>query len=253
MNLTVRETDIVFRIMRELSADHESDRLRRRVGTLLLDLFDAEYFASYVWNEEGGVFADRVSLNMTDANLSSYEAYYQYRDPITPVLQRRRKATCVSEILPRRQFVRTEFFNDFLARDGLHYGMNYYAYSAGRNIGDLRIWRGRDGEDFTARDTELLDAIGPAFTNAMRAALLRDNSRDPALNLLVALDRAAEDAALTEREKDICAGILAGHSDKEIAESCGISFTTVRTHLKHIYEKFGISSRAQLLKHVVYH
>ena len=253
MNLTVRETEIVFRIMRELSADHESDRLRRRVGTLMLELFDAQYFASYVWNEETGLFSDRVSLNMTDTNLSSYETYFQYRDPITPVLQRRRRATCVSEILPRRQFVRTEFFNDFLARDGLHFGMNYYAYSAGRNIGDLRIWRGHNAEDFSARDTELLDAIGPAFTNAMRNSLLKQTGRDPSLNLLVALDRAAEEAALTEREKEICAGVLAGRSDKEIAESCGISFTTVRTHLKHIYGKFGISGRGQLLKHVVYH
>lgn len=253
MNLTVKQTDTVFRIMRELSAGHDSGRLRRRVGSLLLDLFEADYFASYVWDADTALFGDRVSLNMTDANLSSYETYYQYRDPITPVLQRRRKATCVSEILPRRQFLRTEFFNDFLARDGLHYGINYYAYDAGRNIGDLRIWRGRGGEDFTRRDTELLDAIGPAFTNAMRLALLREKPRDPDVNLRSALEDAAQRVALTPREKEICAGVLAGQSDKQIAEAFGISFTTVRTHLKHIYEKFGISSRSQLLNRVAYH
>ncbi len=253
MNLTVKQTDTVFRIMRELSAGHDSEHLRRHVGALMLDLFDADYFASYVWNEKTGLFGDRVSLNMTDANLSSYETYYQYRDPITPVLQRRRKATCVSEILPRRQFLRTEFFNDFLARDGLHYGMNYYAYAAGNNIGDLRIWRGRNREDFSLRDAELLDAIGPAFTNAMRRALKRERPEDPGLNLLSALDGAAADVALTPRETEICAGVLAGRSDKEIAATCGISFTTVRTHLRNIYGKFGISSRAQLLRRVVYH
>lgn len=253
MNLTVRQTDIVFRIMRELSGDHDSTVLRRRVGALLLDLLDARYFASYVWNDESGQFDRRVSLNMSDDNLNSYEGYFQYRDPITPVLQRRRKATCVSEILPRQRFVRTEFFNDFLSRDGLHFGMNYYAYASGRNIGDLRIWRGRDQEDFGRQDIAILDAIGPAFTNAMRTALLREGRGDPAVNLLATLDRAAAQAALTAREKEVCAAILAGQSDKQIAENCGISFTTVRTHIKHVYEKFGISGRSQLVKRITCH
>lgn len=253
MNLTVKQTDIVFRIMRELSGDQDSGRLRRRVGSLLLDLLDARYFASYVWSDEVGEFTDRVSLNMSDENLNSYEGYFQYRDPITPVLQRRRKATCVSEILPRRRFVRTEFFNDFLSRDGLHFGMNYYAYASGRNIGDLRIWRGSDQEDFSRREIAILDAIGPAFTNAMRTALMREGRNNPELNLLAAMDRAAEQAILTKREKEICAAILAGHSDKQIAENCGISFTTVRTHIKHVYEKFGISGRSQLIKRITCH
>lgn len=253
MNLTVKQTDVVFRIMRELSGTQDSTRLRRRVGSLLLDLLDARYFASYVWDADTGQFSDRVSLNMSDENLSSYEGYFQYRDPITPVLQRRRKATCVSEILPRRRFVRTEFFNDFLSRDGLHFGMNYYAYAAGRNIGDLRIWRGSDQEDFSRRDLAILDAIGPAFTNAMQSALMREGQDDPAINLMAALDRAATQASLTEREKEVCAAILAGHSDKQIAENCGISFTTVRTHIKHVYEKFGLSGRSQLIKRIAYH
>jgi len=253
VNLTIKQTDVVFKIMRELSADHDAGRLRRRVGGLLLELFDADYFASYVWNDDTGLFADRVSINMTDANLRSYEDYFQHRDPITPALQRRRKATCVSEILPRRHFLRTEFFNDFLSLDGLHFGMNYYAYASGRNIGDLRIWRGRHGEDFSRRDLQLLDAIGPAFTNAMRQALGRENPGDPRIRLMTALDRAAAKTALTTREKEVCAAVLAGRSDKQIAEQCGISFTTVRTHLKHIYDKFGVSGRAQLMKRVVYH
>ena len=253
MNLTVKQTDAVFKIMRELCADHDSARLRSRVGALLLDLFDAEYFASYVWNDEAGLFADRVSINMTDTNLRSYEDYFQYRDPITPALQRRRKATCVSEVLPRRHFLRTEFFNDFLSRDGLHFGMNYYAYTSGRNIGDLRIWRGRHGEDFSRRDLELLDAIGPAFTNAMWQSLRREQPDDPRIRLMAALDRAAAKTALTKREREVCAAVLAGRSDKQIAEQYGISFTTVRTHLKHIYDKFGVSGRAQLMKRVVYH
>lgn len=253
MNLTVRETDIVFGIMSDLSYGFGSSELRQTVGLKLLDLLDAEYFASYVWNSRDGVFVDRVSINMSNHNLEAYENHFQYCDPITPVLQRRRKATCVSEIMPRRRFVRTEFFNDFLARDGLHYGVNYYAYAANTNIGDLRIWRGRSKEDFSRRDLEILDAIGPAFTNAMRRALNEGGEERPELRLSSALDRISVDTGLTKREKDICALIVRGQSDKEIAVECGISFTTVRTHLKHIYEKTGISGRNQLVGKLIHH
>ena len=51
MNLSHRETDLVFKIMRELAGDHSSAELRRSVGSLLLNLFDAQYLASYVWND----------------------------------------------------------------------------------------------------------------------------------------------------------------------------------------------------------
>ncbi len=40
--------------------------------------------------------------------------------------------------MPQRELMRTGFFNDFLARDGLHRGINAYSYAGQRNIGDLR-------------------------------------------------------------------------------------------------------------------
>lgn len=253
MNLTTKETDLVFSIMADLSYGYGSNELRHRVGAKLLDLLGAQYFASYVWNSSTKAFCDRVSINMSDDNLGAYERHYQYRDPITPVLQRRRKATGVSDIMPRRRFERTEFFNDFLANDGLYYGINYYAYSGGTNIGDLRIWRGKGKEDFSFRELEILDAIGPAFTNAMRTALTRESPAQGKMDLLAALELTADSAMLTAREKEVCAAVLDGLSDQQIAQKCGISFTTVRSHLKHIYAKLGISGRTQLLAKVILH
>lgn len=253
MNLTVREADIVFDIMADLSYGYGSGELRSRVGAKLLDLLDAQYFASYVWNPKQGQFADRVSINMSDNNLQAYEQHFQHCDPITPVLQRRRRATCVTDVMPRQRFVRTEFFNDFLARDGLHYGVNYYAYAANSNIGDLRIWRGRTKQDFARKDLEILDAIGPAFTNAMRLALARETNDRADVAMAPDLDRLAVETGLTAREKDIVACVLRGLSDREIAECCGISFTTVRTHLKHIYEKTGSPGRRQLFSRLMHH
>ena len=250
MNLSHKESDIVFAIMRELASGHESAALRLRVGSLLLRLLDAQYFASYVWNYSSETFAERVSINMDDANLGNYERHFQFCDPITPTLQRRRTATCVAEIISRRRLERSEFFNDFLARDGLHYGINFHAYASGRNIGDLRIWRGRGKPDFTRRDAEVLDAIDAAFTQSLLTSRLHAAAgrADPTMDVVARVERAGDRVGLTRRQKEIAAALLLGGSDRHIADELGIALPTVRTHVRTLYHRFGVSSRMQFAR-----
>ena len=53
---------------------------------------------------------------------------------------------------------------------------------------------------------------------------------------------------LTPREYEILGEIVAGLSNKEIEEKLVISHNTVRTHIKNLYSKLGVSSRAQAIK-----
>lgn len=55
----------------------------------------------------------------------------------------------------------------------------------------------------------------------------------------------AERAPLTQRELEILRGIVAGHTDRRIAELLFISEHTVRTHIKSLYRKLGVSSKSQ--------
>ena len=81
---------------------------------MLLRLLDAQFFASYLWSDRSATFEERVAINMTDENLRTYESHFQFCDPITPVLQRRRRATAVAEIISRRRLEGTEFFSPSL-------------------------------------------------------------------------------------------------------------------------------------------
>ncbi|MDE2199499.1 MAG: helix-turn-helix transcriptional regulator [Rhodospirillales bacterium] len=53
-------------------------------------------------------------------------------------------------------------------------------------------------------------------------------------------------AALSERERQVCAGILAGRKTEAIAGQCGIAPNSVVTYRRRAYVKLGISSRAGL-------
>lgn len=231
MYLNSGQRESLGRLMGWLAEDYSEQVVRRRVGEELLSLLGADYFASYIWSDEQRRFGDRVAINMDDGNLQAYEDYYQFHDPITHQLQLRRVPTLVTQVMPQEQLMRTEFFNDFLARDGLCYGVNMYAYEGERNIGDLRIWRGRRAGNFDRATLQLLSLIQPAFTRA----LARGRST-----------REAPGLPLTAREREIAALVGGGLADKEIARKLGIGFSTVRTHLQRIFEKLGVHNRTQL-------
>jgi two-component system, NarL family, response regulator DegU len=50
---------------------------------------------------------------------------------------------------------------------------------------------------------------------------------------------------LTRRELEVLKGIVAGHTDRTIAKSLHISEHTVRSHIKSLYKKLRVSSRAK--------
>ncbi|MBL0919927.1 MAG: helix-turn-helix transcriptional regulator [Hydrogenophaga sp.] len=223
-----------------LAQDLNERDIRARLGEQLLHLFRADHFASYVWDEAANRFDHGLAINMDPANLGRYDAWYQYRDPITFRLQQRRCATLVSEVMPRHDLLRCEFFNDFLARDGLHWGINLHAFDGTQALGDLRIWRGRQGREFGEHERALLQFIEPAFASALRRA--RDARRP---------DHEVSDAALallSPREVAVARCVGQGLTDKEIARELGIGLPSVRTYLQRVFEKLGVHRRAALAR-----
>lgn len=53
---------------------------------------------------------------------------------------------------------------------------------------------------------------------------------------------------LSAREQEVLQEVANGRTNLEIGESLSISSDTVRTHLKHIYDKLSISSRPALIR-----
>jgi len=52
---------------------------------------------------------------------------------------------------------------------------------------------------------------------------------------------------LSERETEVLGYLTKGYSGKEIAEKIHVSINTVKTHLKHIYQKLHVRSRSEIL------
>lgn len=59
------------------------------------------------------------------------------------------------------------------------------------------------------------------------------------------------DLRLTERESEVVTFLASGMSNRDIAGAMRLSENTVKTHLKSIFQKIGVSSRAQAVARIV--
>ena len=94
------------------------------------------------------------------------------------------------------------------------------------HITRLYLWRG-PGRDFDERDRLLLTLLRPHLTAAYRNAERR--RRAP--------------AALTPRQLELLQFVAQGYTNTQIGRRMRLSEGTVRTHLNHIYERLGVTSR----------
>ncbi|HEY9554802.1 MAG TPA: helix-turn-helix transcriptional regulator [Allosphingosinicella sp.] len=51
---------------------------------------------------------------------------------------------------------------------------------------------------------------------------------------------------LTQAEDQVVKSLLGGSSAEQIAEMHGLSLDTIRTHIRHAYDKLQVSSREQM-------
>ena len=79
--------------------------------------------------------------------------------------------------------------------------------------------------------------LGVLLANKLR----RPDEPQHSGNQLSVLDR----ADFSERELDVLLFLCHGYTNSEIAEQLGITGNTVKTHLKNIYSKLGVTNRTQ--------
>lgn len=95
----------------------------------------------------------------------------------------------------------------------------------------------------SAEWSELLQAIRAA---ARGGRFLQGEVTRPLLERLAFEARSRPGAEpLTPREIGVLECVAEGMSNKEVAARFGISEETVKTHLKHLYDKLGVADRAQ--------
>jgi len=233
MQISTRKQRILSNVIGLLSAEHGSNRdLRTAIGAPLLDLLDADFYASYTWSPHKQAFELGVSVNLEDACVQNYERHFQHRHKerlphwVLPGVHP------VSALIAHRDLIRTDVYNEFLRPFRHHYGINLFAFDGAESIGDIRIWRRKGRPDFDSTEVELLGLIETGFVQALK------RSGPPV--------RAGALSKLSPREASVASLAARGFADKEIARRLNVTFATVRAHLDNAFAKLGVRNRTQL-------
>lgn len=230
-DLNNHELNLFSHILWQLGSGQDSHALRRETLENVCSLLKADFAASCIWSPATGTSHKGVSWNIDDKAMQEHASTWQYVDPITPLLRAKQRPTLVDDVMPASALKQTAFYHDFLKPCGMHHGINVYFLRDGEDVGDLRIWRAKGAPAFGSRELRLLQLLEPWFTRA-----LPKQTRSP----------------LTAREQEVVNLVCKGLGDKEVARLLNISFTTVRTHLKHALSKLHCANRTELasrLKH----
>jgi DNA-binding CsgD family transcriptional regulator len=250
MHLSTTQTRALGDVMRLLAEATDGDALREALALPMLELLAADQYASMVWNVHAGRFERVTAVNLSAASLRRWDEHFRFVDPLTLPMMARRRPTVATQILRQPELVKTEFFNDFLRPEQMHWGINVYFYERDVPVGDFRIWRKRERGNFEANEVEVLRMVEPAIAAALgrlSAAHAVVPEGEPTERAEAVLQRTAR---LSQREAEVAWLVACGCPDKEIARRLDVGYPTVRFHLANAFRKLQADNRAALASRV---
>lgn len=99
----------------------------------------------------------------------------------------------------------------------------------------------------------LFDAIKTVLVGQLWIASAAAPDVASGLRQLASELRQRQKFGLTTRELDIVRLVVGGHTNKEIADALSIGENTVKSHLTHIFNKLGASTRIELALFAAHH
>ena len=126
------------------------------------------------------------------------------------------------------------------------------AYPFGIYSDSVHAWvcvTGVDGGYFyrRRRPEQMLDPIAGAWQAGSPGREAVEAQVRHHMQTLLGFGGVAADAfpTLTQREREVLLELRRGHTDKSLASQLGVSVWTVHTHMKSIFEKLGVHTRAE--------
>ena len=120
------------------------------------------------------------------------------------------------------------------------------------SVSDQAEWVGRairaGAMSFVMKDADIAELVATVRQAAEGRLHL---SASAAARLLWEVRSPTEQIALTEREREVLREMAVGRTNKEIARSLDIALTTVKSHVRAIFDKLGVESRTQAALYAV--
>lgn len=249
MENTLKETEwmTINKVLLEMYDIMDVNQFAERVlkTCRMLIPYTKGYFI--VFDENGGIEGEKSAyIEMEPGVYEEYLNSYYEKDYLKYTFELSEHTITYrdTDIMEESMRQKTEFYQEFLKPNHIPFGAGILLRRYGKPIGIVNFFRNEFLGDFSDKDMFILEVIKGHLSHKLSRLLTE--TRSAAYDRDELLTHLAAEFELSEREKEALICMDGGMSNAEIAENMGISLSTVKKHVYHIFEKVGVDTRAQL-------
>lgn len=174
----------------------------------------------------------------------AYRLRYKDLDPAHPSRYQDREdnVVCLENLMSATHFHNSVYYQEFLKPNNIEHVTDMFFRHEGRIIAVLTMLRDASLPRFSPEELKTLKVTQRFLEYAINTVYLPER--------ISQRKTISDKYQLTDRELDVLEWIIAGAENKVIAKELSVSLATIKTHLHHMYNKVGVTSRTQLLSKI---
>jgi len=163
----------ILKVIEAANSGLQLDNLRYSVLEELQEALEADSLIFFL-ADSGEALHDPLMKDTDPTNAKLYLDYYFRLDPMNPrnLPASDIKAFRYDQVVHYADFTRTEYYNDFLVPQCVHFGLFIYLRSMGRLEGRISLFRPRHQKNFSAQELLLARELSPYLASSVQNAKL---------------------------------------------------------------------------------
>ncbi len=200
-----RDLREVLRVSRMVLECRTTDELRKEALHHLQDFFDCEKSTFFLAGPSGrGLDYDAVVFRGFDGSfLEQYAEYFHRFDPYNRALDWGQGVVTTRQIVSFRELMRSEYYNEFLRPQSIHYQMAIVLRSRKTFLGAMAFLRPRDAFDFSEEDKAKAELIVPFISETLVRMIDLERSTPWRVMMEAAPDLFPKNILLLDRDMQI--------------------------------------------------
>lgn len=185
-----------------------------------------------------------VGVNIDRSIEKDYNTEFWHLDPLHPrhFEHSKESVVCSNTTLSQQQWLQTIFYQDFMKPRGFLHAADIFFRNQEGIIAALLTTRNKDCGKYEAHELELLHGAQRFIEFSLNKIYLPPRISER--------NYVEEKYGLTRRELDVLECAMTGYTNKVMCQELDMRLPTLRTHLRHIFEKVGVSGTNELIARI---
>jgi len=153
------------------------NELRREILRLSEQVFKAESGNFFLTggSDQKVSFDQVITRGIDDKFLSLFRQYYYKLDPFyRQVFPPHTSVITTEQVIPFKDLIDSEYYNDFLKHQSIHYEMVIYLKSRSRKMGVVALFRPQKAGDFSIEEVVKAELMVPYLTGALEKTIVSE-------------------------------------------------------------------------------